>query len=502
MFPAAELSMDGLEFHVHFDAADSAEGRLPRLAKEVASIVADYIWQKDPLTLEAPMTTWTTPTTLSGKMLVGDNVEDEWVATAALFALTKTHADLTLQVADADGQFLLIEAADSLPAWVTPDNTNNRVFLRQGRIYLLGGNPEAGHLALPSALQLLRAAPAQHEAPHDVERILLARLEHAATHSMRANRHTAACRVPVSAAIVLQQQPAAVAYAVEAFYYREPTEATRVCRHMRRFPPTETTTIMVPFSRCMYAQLKQQPFAAPKPFGLVDNDDAPGELGMKLTCGLELLYASKATDAAGTPWSALLDAHAAAPLAPAAVCPDDDDAWLYVAPESLEETLRKAEARPTADDLQDMAGMFHSFVQKASEYDGVDMSHGAYKPVSLDMDALLAVLNQPAPSKPAPDDHDSYFFSSDDDSDDEDDEDAAMDNLMEELMDEMDGELQSSKMAKSFHAPPATGAEPTDALPPVHLDFNLVSNLLESLTSQEGHAGPVSNMLQDMGFGK
>ena len=37
------------------------------------------------------------------------------------------------------------------------------------------------------------------------------------------------------------------------------------------------------------------------------------------------------------------------------------------------------------------------------------------------------------------------------------------------------------------------------ALQPVDVDFNLIKNLLESYTSQEGGAGPASNILQSLG---
>ena len=37
------------------------------------------------------------------------------------------------------------------------------------------------------------------------------------------------------------------------------------------------------------------------------------------------------------------------------------------------------------------------------------------------------------------------------------------------------------------------------ALQPVDVDFNLIKNLLESYTSQEGGAGPTSNILQSLG---
>ena len=37
-------------------------------------------------------------------------------------------------------------------------------------------------------------------------------------------------------------------------------------------------------------------------------------------------------------------------------------------------------------------------------------------------------------------------------------------------------------------------------LQPVDVDFNLVKNLLESYSSQEGVAGPASNILQSLGI--
>lgn len=42
--------------------------------------------------------------------------------------------------------------------------------------------------------------------------------------------------------------------------------------------------------------------------------------------------------------------------------------------------------------------------------------------------------------------------------------------------------------------------EPPEELQPLDIDLNLVSNLLESLSSQEGLAGPASNLLQSLGL--
>ena len=45
----------------------------------------------------------------------------------------------------------------------------------------------------------------------------------------------------------------------------------------------------------------------------------------------------------------------------------------------------------------------------------------------------------------------------------------------------------------------ANDTEVGGALQPVDVDLNLVKNLLESYTSQEGGAGPASNILQSLG---
>lgn len=67
------------------------------------------------------------------------------------------------------------------------------------------------------------------------------------------------------------------------------------------------------------------------------------------------------------------------------------------------------------------------------------------------------------------------------------------------VMQQMDQELANSTMAKSFdHA--VEQQEQGEGLKPVDIDLNLVKNLLESYTAQEGGAGPASNILQSMGI--
>jgi len=66
-------------------------------------------------------------TLLRGRSEYGDSVEDEWVIVWLLRELTREHEDLWIKISDSDGEFLLIEAAGTLPKWLEPDVAENRV---------------------------------------------------------------------------------------------------------------------------------------------------------------------------------------------------------------------------------------------------------------------------------------------------------------------------------------------------------------------------------------
>ena len=66
-------------------------------------------------------------TLLRGQTEYGDSVEDEWVIVWLLRELTKKFKDLAVKVNDNDGEFLLVEAAGTLPEWLEPETAGNRV---------------------------------------------------------------------------------------------------------------------------------------------------------------------------------------------------------------------------------------------------------------------------------------------------------------------------------------------------------------------------------------
>lgn len=60
-------------------------------------------------------------------------------------------ANIIHSIRDTDGEFLLIEAANVLPAWVTPENSTNRLWLKDGQLHLI---PLSIRSAAPKARQI------------------------------------------------------------------------------------------------------------------------------------------------------------------------------------------------------------------------------------------------------------------------------------------------------------------------------------------------------------
>lgn len=113
------------------------------------------------------------------------------------------------------------------------------------------------------------------------------------------NMHTARIRVPRKVAFLLHLKPAYISPAVEAFYLRDPIALRPLQspepKHLT-FPPEDFVTISARFPRVGYAQLKGQEIETPKawafkmlPASCTPKEHASADMGMKVTCGLEML---------------------------------------------------------------------------------------------------------------------------------------------------------------------------------------------------------------------
>ncbi|XP_052002011.1 protein ecdysoneless homolog [Xyrauchen texanus] len=229
--------------------------------------------------------------------------------------------------------------------------------------------------------------------------------------------------------------------------------------------------------------------------------------------------------------------------------PEDSDAWLDISPQELERLLEERGGRVVSDGIpktvkpeeeepEEEAGYslvsvtqgMKNFINAMSSYEGAEIPRSCLaEPFSIDPEAVTSALDRLLGHKD--EELDSDDFDDDDDEDEEEIEDdeneeeqhassgeqagaEALDNLRK-YMDEMDQELQSTNIGKSFTQPDrvgnkadapksssvTSGSEPAEEeIQPIDVDLNLVTNLLESLASQAGLAGPASNLLQSLGI--
>eukprot|EP01083_Nonionella_stella_P289737 985953_1 len=283
---------------------------LTELREFSESFCCDYLWQRDCFQIFLRQKSEILPPHFVGSTCFGDSTEDEWFVTALVFAITRKFP-LTATLDDSDGQFLLIEAAAHLPDWVNPDSVENRVFIDEGELHLVplsqtGRNTQSSPKEITDVtkgLSLVWGKSVETIAAQPIRDCVRAKISHypestRPTAGPGLNRHNVNVSMPLAAAHVFRLCPSLVAPAVEAFYFRD-VSSMRSVRSMRRFTPTRANTVSsrVRFTRCLYAQLHAQKFSATKPFreaGYSVRSSDPMhhacDIGMKLTCGLEMLY--------------------------------------------------------------------------------------------------------------------------------------------------------------------------------------------------------------------
>ncbi|KAM5237085.1 LOW QUALITY PROTEIN: protein ecdysoneless homolog [Ctenodactylus gundi] len=218
--------------------------------------------------------------------------------------------------------------------------------------------------------------------------------------------------------------------------------------------------------------------------------------------------------------------------------PEDDDQWLNLSPDQLDQLLQEVagqkESQPKKEeeqnyDLTQVSESMKAFMSKVSTHKGAELPREpSVTPITFDADSFLNYFDKilgPKPQESDSDDldeEDSEYLDSDDDLDlgtQEPGEEASLKGTLDSLksyMAQMDQELANTSIGKSFttrkqvnkESPSHTTNSNSDEedsgagdslMAPVDVDLNLVSNILESYSSQAGLAGPASNLLQSMG---
>ncbi|MBN3311304.1 ECD protein, partial [Amia calva] len=270
------LAEDTVQYRLFLAQPDPSDTRaaeqclqqhLERVLAQCAPLLVQYIWQDQTFNIKYCPEKGGVPAHLAGSTRFGDNVEDEWFIVYLMLEITRAFPLLAARVEDNDGEFLLIEAADCLPRWLSPESSENRVFLYRGDLHIIPAPPRPGAPgwppevtpSLPQALALL-------------------------------------CSHPQSCLAAQPIRSAVAKRVTGAFYLRTPLDL-RCCRPFSTFTPEScvlTSALQVTFTRCLYAQLQGQTFTPDRRSGFTlpprsDPRYRAHELGMKLAHGFEIL---------------------------------------------------------------------------------------------------------------------------------------------------------------------------------------------------------------------
>uniref|UniRef100_A0A2K5XRK7 Ecdysoneless cell cycle regulator n=1 Tax=Mandrillus leucophaeus TaxID=9568 RepID=A0A2K5XRK7_MANLE len=473
---------------------------IERIMTRFAPMLVPYIWQNQPFNLKYKPGKGSVPAHMFGVTKFGDNIEDEWFIVYVIKQITKEFPELVARIEDNDGEFLLIEAADFLPKWLDPDNSTNRVFFHHGELCIIPAPRKPGAESwlpttpptIPQALNIIAAHPEKILASESI-RAAVSRRIRGYPEKIQVSLHRAHCFLPAGIVAVLKQRPRLVSAAVQAFYLRDPIDL-RACRVFKTFLPE--TRIMTSahgfeilcskcsprFSDCKKSLVTASPLWASFLASLKKNDYFKGLIEGSVQYRERLEMAENyfqlsvnrpESSLAMSPGEEILTLLQTIPFdiedlkkEAANLPPEDDDQWLDLSPDQLDQLLQEAAGKKESEsiskeekeqnyDLTQVSESMKAFISKVSTHKGAELPREPSEaPITFDADSFL-----------------NYF-----------------DKILEPVSQTTDNnsDQEDSDTGESVMAP-------------VDVDLNLVSNILESYSSQAGLAGPASNLLQSMG---
>ena len=212
----------------------------------------DYIWHREPPSISVvcpPSSSRATASTsrtqqpphiLFHLRTGGECVEDEWFATHLLIRASTHFAEhqLCISVQDEDGQFLLIEAAEYLPDWVTPEAVANRVWIFDGHLHLVPPYHKTGQdgfLAVGRAVELVTDTCTLTRASDDMEAAAFARAFEFPS-AAQPHHHRTLAYLPRCIAKVLAAEPQLIADCITSIQSRD-VVSSRSGSRLVHFPP-------------------------------------------------------------------------------------------------------------------------------------------------------------------------------------------------------------------------------------------------------------------------
>lgn len=230
--------------------------------------------------------------------------------------ISKEFKNLSIKVVDSEGEFLLIESADCLPLWIGPENSENRVWIRNGSIHIIPpeevGSNKHGGIKISQAISTLQRSNTSI-AVESIQRCIRNRTSDIYPGKALASEFTAVCYVPSNVASLLQNNPNLLTIAVDSFCSTDKNNSKYMASMSlfeRDLKLEEMITVPIRFTRALYAQLSFKQYHPPKKFHKIMNTinaSCPDtevlrlvkksfDIGSRLTVGLEIAYQKSRAD--------------------------------------------------------------------------------------------------------------------------------------------------------------------------------------------------------------
>ena len=145
VFHRASTSRDGddddddanrVRVEVHFSGHPATlDANCDAARATIARVAGEHVWARD-----APrVTPIAGENACEWSVWVGDDANDAWLAAACALETSSARDARATRVWDDDGEFTLIETAEALPAWVTPERATGTTFLVNGTLVVRDG---------------------------------------------------------------------------------------------------------------------------------------------------------------------------------------------------------------------------------------------------------------------------------------------------------------------------------------------------------------------------
>ena len=494
---------------------DHADGTLRR-----------YIWQRDVMTCVRANNTSSNTTSTSSYILgqgcvrFDDVMDDEWFVVWILREISKAYPDVAIRVWDNDGEFLLIEAAYSLPDWLDPDVAENRVWIYRGRVHCIPCDVMARGEQDGGTERAMRALSEHTSAAlacgKGIDACISSRIDIYPEYA-RDTMHRAPVYVSRGVAAMLHEDPQCVSRAARAFQSSSAKDKMKASKtHLNSTYDiyhgdscTSIVPVLVEFNRFWYSQLVFSEYKAPKdsPWRQHASRHQPKtpewiasalDIGYKLMIGFTLCLphvhdsSSNQDDCVGKQQQYTTIDMDTTNITYAS-CPGDDDSWLYEPSQHLEDEIsRREDEFGTEFNPDELSRRMKQFVETMSSMEGAVVRD---EEISFDPDIFLDILSGNRQAPPSDDEGSSFYGggstcsqSSDDTIQDppcrQVDTETDSDDDYEDYEECLARELQSTSLHQD-----GTTDEPVD------IDVNLVSHLLSSYSEEHGlEPGPARTL--------